>query len=99
MKRKLECAMIMGVVVSGVSCTTGQRQDRADRFIQHINNMQPEERPKDWEKTLALMARRAPGVGEVAPDFTLDLLDGSTAVTRSAFQENRPLVLIFGSYT
>jgi hypothetical protein len=38
-------------------------------------------------------------VGNLAPDFRLPLLDGSGLVDLSTFRANRPVVLIFGSYT
>ncbi len=38
-------------------------------------------------------------VGQVAPDFTLLDPDGKRKVTLSSFQGDRPVVLIFGSYT
>lgn len=37
--------------------------------------------------------------GNPAPDFRLPLLDGSGSVQLSSFRGNRPVVLIFGSYT
>jgi hypothetical protein len=37
--------------------------------------------------------------GDPAPDFTLRTLDRSTAVTLSSFRGQRPVVLVFGSYT
>lgn len=37
--------------------------------------------------------------GDMAPDFTLPLLDHSGSVTLSTYRGNRPVVLIFGSYT
>jgi hypothetical protein len=37
--------------------------------------------------------------GNPAPDFRLPLLDGSGSVELSSFRTNRPVVLIFGSYT
>lgn len=37
--------------------------------------------------------------GHPAPDFQLPLLDGSGSVQLSSFRDNRPVVLIFGSYT
>ena len=37
--------------------------------------------------------------GDAAPDFRLPLLDGSSSVELSSFRGNRPVVLIFGSYT
>ena len=38
-------------------------------------------------------------VGDQSPDFTLPLLDRSGAITLSSFRGQRPVVLIFGSYT
>ncbi len=41
-----------------------------------------------------------PGVGEVAPDFTLRHADDpSRSVTLSSFRGDKPVALIFGSYT
>ena len=37
--------------------------------------------------------------GDPAPDFTLPLLDRSARVTLSSFRGQRPVVLVFGSYT
>lgn len=37
--------------------------------------------------------------GDAAPDFTLRTLDGSGSVTLSSFRGQRPVVLVFGSYT
>ena len=43
---------------------------------------------------------RAPRVGDPAPDFELPLLaDRATAIRLSSFLGNRPVALIFGSYT
>ncbi len=38
-------------------------------------------------------------VGDPAPDFTLPLLSDKGQVTLSSFQEKKPVVLIFASYT
>lgn len=40
-----------------------------------------------------------PGLGDVAPDFTLPTHDGSTSISLSASRGKRPVVLIFGSFT
>jgi hypothetical protein len=37
--------------------------------------------------------------GDIAPDFTLPLLDHSGSATISSFRGMKPVVLIFGSYT
>jgi hypothetical protein len=38
-------------------------------------------------------------VGDTAPDFTLPTYDHKQQVTLSSFRGNRPVVLVFGSYT
>ncbi|MCS7168025.1 MAG: hypothetical protein RMI91_12455 [Gemmatales bacterium] len=38
-------------------------------------------------------------VSDLAPDFTLRNPTGKSSSTRSAFRGNKPVVLIFGSYT
>jgi Ca2+-binding EF-hand superfamily protein len=40
-----------------------------------------------------------PGVGDIAPDFTLPTHDGATNVTLSDSFGKRPVVLVFGSFT
>lgn len=37
--------------------------------------------------------------GDLAPDFKLKTLDGSKSVRLSKFRGQKPVVLIFGSYT
>ena len=38
-------------------------------------------------------------VGDLAPDFELPRLDGDSTVRLSSLVEDRPVVLVFGSYT
>jgi hypothetical protein len=38
-------------------------------------------------------------VGDPAPDFTLPAVDRSGTITLSSFRGDRPVVLVFGSYT
>jgi hypothetical protein len=38
-------------------------------------------------------------VGEPAPDFSLQSLDHSSSMRLSSFRGQRPVVLVFGSYT
>ena len=80
--------------------TVGCRSvDPAAAFIAQMNHASAERRPKDWERTKALMARPAPALGQIAPDFSLRTLDDTSTIARSAHQSGRPLVLIFGSFT
>jgi len=73
--------------------------DPAPGFIAKMDQAPADRRPKDWERTKSLMARSAPAVGQLAPDFSLRTLDGASTITRSVHQAGRPLVLIFGSFT
>lgn len=88
------CSPVILAVLCGCSTV-----DPAPRMIRAVERMPPEKRPPNWEKTKERMSRRAPTVGEVAPDFSLSARDGSTVITRSIHQADRPLVLIFGSFT
>jgi len=94
-------AIVTGLIflVSAAVLMGCRRGDPADQMIKMVDAMPPEDRPYDWARTKALMARRPPAVGEPAPDFTLKTLDGSGTVTLSEFHPDRPRVLIFGSYT
>lgn len=47
----------------------------------------------------ARAARSGPAEGSWAPDFTLSTPDGAKSVTLSSFRDERPVALIFGSYT
>ncbi|MGB0716919.1 MAG: hypothetical protein ACPGXK_13635 [Phycisphaerae bacterium] len=88
------------LLVAAIAGLSGcQTQDPAEGFVQYMNSLPEEERLPEWDKTYQLMSRPAPQAGDIAPDFTLDTYDGSRAVTRSRIQGDRPMVLIFGSYT
>ncbi len=51
-------------------------------------------------KPIWMWARRGSiAVGDRAPDFTLPTQDGRTEVTLSSWRGQRPVVLVFGSYT
>ncbi len=92
--QKALVSAVASAVVGG--CSSG---DQTARFIEQVDQSPPERRPPDWEQTKTLMARRTPAVGEPAPDFTLRTRDDSATITRSQFQGDKPLVLIFGSFT
>ena len=42
---------------------------------------------------------QAPKAGDLAPDFTLSDISGTESVTLSDFRGQKPVALIFGSYT
>jgi hypothetical protein len=75
-----------------------QPPERFGRFMTHVPmavvwGVLPG--PKLW-----LWARRgALHVGDEAPDFTLSTHDHKGHVALSSFKGNRPVVLVFGSYT
>lgn len=81
-----------------VGCAMSDEQITAD-FISHMDAKPPKERLPNWETTKALMLREAPTVGSEAPDFTLATNDGSDTFRLSQFEGDRPVVLIFGSWT
>lgn len=51
------------------------------------------------DEVLELEAAQRPLEGRVAPDFTLQSLEGGAPVTLSSFVGDQPVALIFGSYT
>ena len=51
---------------------------------------------KDWRQKHDPLAPKA---GDPAPDFTLHDAKGADPVTLSSFRGERPVVLIFGSFT
>jgi hypothetical protein len=91
---------LFGLVVVSLAamfgCSSG---DPSPKFIADVDHAPPEKRPPNWERTKSLMARAVPAVGAAAPDFTLKTVDGSTTITRSKFHPDRPMVLVFGSFT
>lgn len=74
-------------------------EDPAQAFIRMADLMPADKRPPNWDEVKRRMARRAPRVGDPAPDFTLKSLDGKQTVTRTKYHPDRPLVLVFGSFT
>ena len=76
-----------------------QDADPAKKFIEQMNKAPAEKRVPNWDQTKKLMARVAPKVGDEAPDFSLPTLDGKQTVKLSQHKGDRPVVLIFGSFT
>ena len=88
--------LIAAVMMIENSCTPSRQ---AETFQAQVDQAPPEKQPPDWEETKALMARKAPAIGEPAPDFTLPRLDGDGEITRSKLPPGKPQVLVFGSFT
>lgn len=76
-----------------------QDSDPAGKFIEQMDKAPPEKRLPNWEQTRKLMARMAPKVGNDAPDFSLQTLDKKSIIKLSQHKDDRPVVLIFGSFT
>jgi hypothetical protein len=96
---KLRVGRLLFVSVALLLIAGCHSVDPATRSTARIDRLPAEARPKDWERTKSLMARTAPSIGQPAPDFSLRTLDGAETITRSVYQADRPLVLIFASFT
>jgi hypothetical protein len=77
----------LAVFCIAAGCRTA---DPAAQFLAKMDRAPEESRPKNWEQTRSLMARRAPKVGEVAPNFSLPTRDGTGTVTLASHQAGRP---------
>lgn len=70
-------------------------------FLPAVKKAERQARSKGVESFLERQkkSKKAPELGELAPDFSLRSPDGQTSVQLSSFQGKRPVVLIFGSFT
>ncbi len=50
-------------------------------------------------KSQKALNAQAPKAGEPAPDFTLSNIEGTETITLSDFRGEKPVALVFGSYT
>lgn len=92
--------VVLGFTGSLVLMLSGCRGgDPARAFIAQQESLPPAERVPDFERLKTRMSRTAPRVGQAAPDFTLPVAEGNGQLTRSKFHPDRPLVLVFGSFT
>ena len=74
-------------------------EDIAKEFIREMDATPPEQQLPNWKATRALMMREAPKVGEPAPDFQLTTFDGARTTRLQSLWRDRPVVLVFGSWT
>jgi hypothetical protein len=88
----------VAAVVLVLLCSCAPR-DQMAMFVKQMDNAPPSERPPNWDEVKRLMARPAPAVGTVAPEFSLPSVDGTQSLTMSRQRGDKPLVLIFGSFT
>lgn len=54
---------------------------------------------KKLRKQLVKLDKLAPKVGDVAYDFTLSDIAGTSSITLSEFRGKKPVALVFGNYT
>lgn len=54
---------------------------------------------RSGHKRQAKLNRQAPKAGDMAPDFTLFDVSGANSITLSDFRGQKPVALVFGSYT
>jgi hypothetical protein len=71
----------------------------AQDWIAEMDGLPPEERVPNWDEIRALMLRPVPQVGDTAPRFALETREGDKTIRLSDFRGERPVVLIFGSWT
>lgn len=76
-----------------------QEADPARKFIEQMDEAPAEKRVPNWDQTRSLMARVAPKVGDEAPDFELPTLNGKQTVRLAKHKGEKPVVLVFGSFT
>lgn len=64
--------------------------DDARFILQHRRQLMPVHKQLD---------RHAPRTGDLAPDFTLTDSSGTGTITLSDFRGEKPVALVFGSFT
>jgi hypothetical protein len=101
MKRLLTMLAVLvlfyGVVTAGLYCAMIQPPERFGAIMAHAPMSAMTVLPFE---TLWMRARGGSlHEGDAAPDFTLPMLDRSRTVSLAAEVRERPVVLIFGSYT
>jgi len=89
--------VLYGVLLAGFDYAMHQPPETSSRVMMHVGPAPFLLFPFEtmWKSARAGTLR----VGDVAPDFTLPLLEHSGSVTISSFRGTKPVVLIFGSYT
>ena len=61
-----------------------------------MTNLNTMKKMKAWQRQAEL---NAPKPGDLAPDFELPELDGTSTIRLSEFRGKKPVALIFGSFT
>jgi hypothetical protein len=88
---------LYGLAVSGLFVVMCQPPARFGRFMRHFP--MPAMALVPFLPLWNVARRGRIRVGEMAPDFSLPSVDRSRVVRLSSFRGDRPVVLVFGSYT
>ena len=73
-------------------------------MVRHGRRLAPKDSPLTLQDVLASpeyrdLSRPKVAVGDVAPDFELDRVDGGGTIRLSELVRDAPVALVFGSYT
>lgn len=91
------CVVVYGVAVAGLYAAMCQPPERFGAVMAHVPPLAMMVLPF---KPLWMSARAGTlQPGDTAPDFSLPLLHGDRTVTLSQEYRQKPVVLVFGSYT
>ena len=90
-------AAAYGVATAGLYCAMCQPPEKFGAVMAHVPMVSMMVLPFEplWMRARAGTLQ----TGDAAPDFQLRTLDGSRTVQLSSEYRERPVVLIFGSYT
>ena len=98
MKRLLIGVLFLGVGVFATNDSALAWQDKSDSKTQKQESRR--QRPnQQGRQQRGQQQDDAPQVGDVAPVFTLKSLDGESETDIASFKGEKPIVLLFGSYT
>jgi hypothetical protein len=91
------CAIVWAAATAGIYVAMLQTPERFGAIMKRVPRVAMRVLPFRplWMSARAGRLR----IGDRAPDFTLSQLHGDTAITLSAEYHQKPVVLIFGSYT
>ena len=92
--RKTATVVLFVLITVSMTVNQAEAQRPQRKGFQRPNSQQKGRRPGGRFRPVDKLK-----VGDTAPDFTLKSLNGKEQVTLSSFQDDKPVVLIFGSYT
>ena len=93
----VSCCVLYVLATAAVYAAMRQTPERFGRFMSHVPGIAMRVLPfrRLWMSARAGALRE----GDPAPDFSLPLLHSDRTVTLSTEYRQKPVVLIFGSYT